>query len=196
MLERKEKSSLLGEGSSTSQSRSQLGRESSELGRDQLGQGQVQSRSPREGRQNYPMAQMDRLFDEIFKRPFFSLWSHRMGGGEQEAEQQLFVPVDVFEDGESVIVRAEMPGIRKEDINVQLTPDTITITGEKRSESRVQEDNYYRMECSSGSFTRTCQLPAETLSDRARAVFKDGVLEVRIPKSLETRQRGRSLNIE
>jgi HSP20 family protein len=186
MLERRDKS-LLGEKSPQSQ----------ELNREPLGEGErVQTQSQRQrGQSNYPMAQMDRLFDEIFKRPFFSLWSHRLGG-EQEAEEQLFVPVDVFEDGESVIVKAELPGMRREDINVQLTPDSITISGEKRSESKIQEENYFRLECSRGSFTRTCQLPAETLSDKARAVFKDGVLEVRIPKSQETRERSRQLNIE
>jgi HSP20 family protein len=188
MLERREKS-ILGQGSNTgSQS-------SSELSREQVSQGQVQSRSHRRSESEYPMAQMDRLFDEIFKRPFFSLWSHRLGG-EQAAEEQLYVPVDIFEDGESVIVKAEMPGIKKEDINVQLTPDTITISGQKKTEKRVEEENYFRMESSSGSFTRTCQLPAEIITDKARAVFKDGVLEVRIPKSMETRQRGRSLTIE
>lgn len=190
MLERRERSFLGSQGSSQG---------SQEPGRQQQ-QVPIQSKSSersseRQGRSSYPMAQMDRLFDEVFKRPFFSLWSHRMGG-EEESEQQLYVPMDIFEDGESVVVKAEMPGIRKEDINVQLTPDTITITGEKKSEQRVQENDFYRMESSYGSFTRTCQLPAEILTDKARAVFKDGVLEIRIPKSLETRQRGRQITIE
>jgi HSP20 family protein len=147
-----------------------------------------------EGRMLSPFAQMDRLFDEVFKRPFFSLWSTRMSGGE-EAEQQIYLPVDIFEDGESVMVRAEIPGIRKEDLNLQLTPDSITISGKKSNEQKVQEKDFYRLECSYGSFTRTCQLPAEITVDKARAVFKDGILEVRIPKSLET-TRSRKLSIE
>jgi len=140
-----------------------------------------------------PIAQMDRLFDEVFKRPFFSLLSPRISSEESE---NLFVPVDIFEDGEAVVVKAEIPGIRKEDLNVQLTPDSITISGQKSEEKRVEEGNYFRLERSSGSFTRTCQLPVETLTDKARAQFKDGVLEVRIPKSEQAAQRVRKLIIE
>lgn len=149
-----------------------------------------------EGRENLsPMAQMDRLFDEMFKRPFFSLWSPRISGGESEMEQ-VYLPVDVFEDGESVVVKAEIPGIRKEELDVQLTPDSITISGEKVSEQRVQQKDFHRLERSYGRFSKTCYLPAETLPDRARAVFKDGVLEVRIPKAETAAPRGRRVTVE
>ena len=160
-------------------------------GERQQGQGQLQAGHG--GRLLSPIAQMDRLFDEVFKRPFFSLWSPRLGGEEAE---QLYLPVDIFEDGESVIVKAEIPGIKKDEINVQLTPDSITISGQKSGEQKVEQQNYYRLERSYGSFTRTCQLPVEIMTDKARAVFKDGVLEVRIPKSHEAAQRVRKLNIE
>ena len=176
-----------------------LERGESDLLRDrqqgQQGQVQRQQQDVQESRPSSPFAQMDRLFDEIFKRPFFSLWSTRMGG--EETEQQIYLPVDIFEDGESVIVRAEIPGVRKEDVGVQLNLDSITITGQKSHEYRVQEKNFYRSECSYGSFSRTCQLPVETIVDKARAVFKDGILEVRIPKSLESMKlHSRKLNIE
>lgn len=153
------------------------------------GEGQLQ------GRQHFlsPLAQMDRLFDEVFKRPFFSLWSPKFGGEELE---QPFLPIDIYEDGESVVVKAEIPGMKKEDVNVQLTPDSITISGKKSGEERVERKDYYRIERSCGSFTRTCQLPIETMTEKARAVFKDGVLEVRRPKSVEAAQRVRKLNIE
>jgi HSP20 family protein len=142
-----------------------------------------------------PMAQMDRLFDDMFKRPFFSLWSPHMGGADTEMEQ-LYLPVDIYEDGESVVVKAEIPGIRKEDLNVEITADRITISGEKVSEQRVQQKDFHRLERSYGSFSRSCQLPVETLPDKARAVFKDGVLEVRIPKSEEAVRRVRKLTVE
>ena len=158
-------------------------------------QEQVQRRQDvQEGRPLTPFAQMDRLFDEVFKRPFFSLWSTKVGG--EEMEQQLYLPVDIFEDGESVIVKAEIPGIRREHVNVQLSPDSITISGKKSNEQRVQEKDFYRLECSYGSFTRVCQLPAEVMVDKARAVFKDGVLEVRIPKSLEASPRMKKVIVE
>jgi len=140
-----------------------------------------------------PMAQMDRLFDEVFKRPFFSLWSPRFGAGEIE---ELYLPVDIFEDGESVVVKAEIPGIKKENIDVQLTPDSITISGKKSSEERTEQKDYFRLERSYGSFTRTFELPAEILTDKARAVFKDGVLEVRIPKNPSAKPHVKKLTIE
>lgn len=146
-----------------------------------------------ESRRLSPMAQMDRLFDEVFKRPFFSLWSPRLAGGEIE---DLYMPVDMFEDGESVVVKAEIPGIRKEDVNVELTPDSITISGKKSGEERTEQKDYFRLERSYGSFTRSLQLPVETITDKARAVFKDGVLEVRIPKNPEALQRAKKLTIE
>ena len=162
-----------------------------------LKEGERQGRGQLQGSQGSrflsPLAQMDRLFDEVFKRPFFSLWSPRLAGEEME---QLYLPVDIFEDGESVIVKAEIPGIKKENINVQLAPDSITISGKKTGEERVEEKDYYRVERSYGSFSRTCQLPVEILTEKARAVFKDGVLEVRIPKSHEAAQRVKKLTIE
>ena len=175
-----------------------LEKNESELLRDrqQGQQGQLrQQQDVQEGRGLSPFAQMDHLFDEIFKRPFFSLWSSRFGG--EQTERQIYLPVDVFEDGESVVVRAELPGVRKEDVNVQLNLDSITITGKKSNEYRIQEKDYYLSESSYGSFTRTCQLPAEIIVDKARALFKDGVLEVRIPKSLEsTKLHSRKINID
>lgn len=161
----------------------------------QQGVQQRQQQDLQEGKSSSPFAQMDRLFDEVFKRPFFSLWSNRMGG--EETEQQIFLPVDIFEDGEAVIVRCELPGCRREDVNVQLNLDSITISGKKYNEQRVQEKDFYRLECSYGTFSRTCQLPAETIVDKARAAFKDGILEVRIPKSLEsTKLHSRKLTID
>lgn len=150
-------------------------------------------REEMQGRRLSPMAQMDRLFDEMFKKPFFSMWSQRMGGEEME---ELYLPVDIYEDGDSVVVKAEVPGIRKEDIDVQLSPDSITISGQKSKEQRVEQKDFYRMERSCGSFMRTCRLPMETITDTARATFKDGILEVRILKSEAATQRVKKLNVE
>lgn len=146
-----------------------------------------------EGRRISPMSQMDRLFDEMFKRPFMSIWSQRMGRDEAE---ELYLPVDIYEDGDSVVVKAEIPGIRMEDIDVQLSPDSITISGKKSKEQRVEEKDFFRLERSYGSFMRTCRLPMETITDTARASFKDGILEVRILKSEAATQRSKKLTVE
>ena len=139
-----------------------------------------------------PIAQMDRLFDEVFRRPFFtSLLSQR--GRELE---EPYLPVDIYEDNESVILKAEIPGIKKENLDIQLTADTITISGQKSSEEKQQQKDFYRLERSYGSFSRMFQLPVETQTDKARASFKDGVLEVRIPKSVAATQKVRKLTVE
>jgi HSP20 family protein len=147
----------------------------------------------RQEQDRYPsrISQMERMFDEVFRRPFFSSLSQR--GSEFE---EPFLPVDIFEDNESVILKAELPGIKRENIDVQLTPDSVTISGQKSSEEKIERNDFFRHERSYGSFTRRFQLPVETLTEGARASFKDGVLEVRIPKSVSPSQRARTLTIE
>lgn len=135
-------------------------------------------------------SRMDRMFDD-FRRRFMA-----MNAGKGEEMEELYLPVDIYDDGESVVVKAEIPGIRREDINVQLTPDSITISGQKSSEQRVEQKDYYRVERSFGSFSRSCRLPVQTVVDSARASFKDGVLEVRILKSEAANQNIKRLTIE
>ena len=152
----------------------------------------TQQRQP-QGRQVLsPIAQMDRLFDEVFRRPFFSSLLSSRGSDVGEP----YLPVDIYEDKESVILKAEIPGIKKENLDIQLTPDSITISGQKSSEEKVEQRDYFRLERSYGSFTRRFQLPVDTQTDKARASFKDGVLEVRIPKSVAATQQARKLVVE
>ena len=79
---------------------------------------------------------------------------------------------------------------------MQLAPDSITISGKKTGEERVHRKDYYQVERSYGSFSRNCQLPVEILTGKARAVFRDGVLEVRVPKSKEALHRVIKLPVE
>jgi HSP20 family protein len=161
-----------------------------------VGNKERQLETQQEGRRFLsPMAQMDRLIDEVFRRPLFSsLLSQRMGGG--SGMEELYPPVDIYEDGESVVVKAEIPGIKKENLDIQLTADSITISGRKSSEEKVEQKDFFRLERSFGSFTRRFPLPVETMTEKARASFKDGVLEVRIPKSVAATQRVRKLTVE
>jgi HSP20 family protein len=151
---------------------------------------------PQQGRRFLsPMAQMDRMIDEVFRRPLLSsLWSQRMGGG--SGMEDLYLPVDMYEDSESVVLKAEIPGIKKENLDIQLTADSITISGRKSSEEKVEQKDFFRLERSFGSFTRKFPLPVETMIEKARASFKDGVLEVRIPKSAAAAQPVRKLTID
>ena len=141
-----------------------------------------------------PFEEMERWFEEAFRRPFFApSWMPRFRIPEVGV---TFPTVDIFEDGNDVVVKAELPGMRKEDIEVNIADDVITISGEKKTEEKVEKKDYYRLERSFGSFTRTLRLPAETQTDKAKASFKDGVLEVKIPKTEAEVQKVKKITVE
>ena len=104
--------------------------------------------------------------------------------------------VDIFEDSDKVTVKAELPGVEKDCVNVSINEDTITISGEKNKEEKVEKKDYYRLERSYGSFSRSLRLPAEVKADRASATFKDGVLEVTIPKTEKGKAKGVKVDIK
>ncbi len=91
--------------------------------------------------------------------------------------------VDVFEKDGQLHVRAEVPGMTEKDINIEVSEDGLVISGEKKEEKEVKEENYYRSERSYGKFTRRFALPRTADADKATARFKDGVLEIDIPLS-------------
>jgi HSP20 family protein len=90
--------------------------------------------------------------------------------------------VDVVDRGTEVVVRAEVPGVDKKDLDVTVTEDAVTIKGATRHEEKEQKGDYYRREISAASFARTVPLPADVDGTQAKAEFKDGVLELVIPK--------------
>jgi HSP20 family protein len=117
--------------------------------------------------------EMDRLWDAVMSspwRPFQSI-----------GRRQLMPAMDVFEKDGHLHVRAELPGMSEKDITVEIAGDVITISGEKKDEREVKEDNYYRSERSYGSFRRQVALPAGADANKAEAKFKDGVLELDVP---------------
>jgi HSP20 family protein len=143
-----------------------------------------------------PFEEIERRIEDFFRRPFSLLgptWWPRLRFPEIE---EISPSVDIFEEGDDVVVKAELPGMKKEDIEVKLTDNTITISGEKKKEEKVEKKDYYRLERSYGSFCRAFSLPAEVQTDKAKAQFKDGILEVRIPKSEEAKKKEKKLMIE
>jgi HSP20 family protein len=143
-----------------------------------------------------PLEEMERWFEDVFRKPFSLLrpsWFPRVRFPEIE---EITPTVDVFEEGDDVVVKAELPGMGRENIDVKVTDDAITISGEKKKEEKVEKKNYYRMERSYGSFTRSLRLPAEVQSEKATAKFKEGVLEVRIPKTEEAKKKEKKVLIE
>ncbi len=143
----------------------------------------------------WPVArEMERLFEDFWRRPFGGLMAmDRLFPG---LELRMPSPtLDVYEEKGDVVVKADLPGMNKEEIEVNLTGTTLTISGEKKKAEEVKEKDYYRSERSHGMFRRSVELPADVQADKVSASFKDGVLEVRLPKSEEAKKKERAIKI-
>lgn len=104
--------------------------------------------------------------------------------------------VNMFENEDALVIEAEIPGMKKEDLDIRISEDVVTITGEKKSQEKTEKKDFYYEERSVGSFTRKLCLPVETDTAKAAATFRDGVLEIRIPKSPEVKQRVKKIEIK
>jgi len=143
-----------------------------------------------------PFDEAERWFEEAFRRPFSLLSRRRWPWTRMSELEEISPSVDIFEKGNDLVVKAELPGIRKEDIEVSVTDHTMRISGEKKCEEKIEKKDYYWEERSYGSFTRSFQLPSEVQTDKAEAKFKDGVLEIRIPKTEEAKKKEKKVNVE
>jgi HSP20 family protein len=111
-------------------------------------------------------------------------------------EELARVPtVDVYEEGDQVVVKAEVPGMRKEEVDVRITGDLLTISGRKEKEEKVEGKDYFRYERTAGEFSRSVQLPAEVQADKVSAQLKEGVLEIRAPKTAEAKSRTKKIEV-
>ncbi len=122
---------------------------------------------------------MERLFDEVFdpahRRP--RRWWPK------PSETMLVAPnIDMYDRKGEIVIKAELPGIEKENIDLSITKDTVVLKGEIKKEEETKEENYYLCERVSGKFTRTIDIPAEVDAEKVRATFKNGVLEIVLPK--------------
>jgi HSP20 family protein len=130
---------------------------------------------------------MERMFDDFWGRRMRPWWPERWS---LPAVLEISPPaVDLYEEKDDIVVKAELPGMDKENIEVNLTDHTLTIKGEKKKEEETKEESYYRSERSYGSFVRTLELPRDVHADKVKASFKNGVLEVRLPKTEEAKAK-------
>jgi len=137
---------------------------------------------------------MERMMDDFFDRRMRSWWPERWLKTE---EFMASAPaLDIYEDKDDIVIKAELPGLEKDDVEVNMMDHTLTIKGEKKKEAEVKEENYYRSERSYGSFARTLQLPTDVQADKVKASFKNGVLEVRLPKTEEAKTKAIKVKVE
>ncbi|RJP22861.1 MAG: Hsp20/alpha crystallin family protein [Candidatus Abyssobacteria bacterium SURF_5] len=103
--------------------------------------------------------------------------------------------INVLEEKDDIVVSADLPGMSEKDIDVTIVGDTLTIKGEKKHEEKKDDGNYHMFERVFGAFQRAITLPALVESDKAKASFKNGVLEIRVPKKEEAKPKQLKVNI-
>jgi HSP20 family protein len=123
---------------------------------------------------------MDKLFEDSFVRPSRAL----------AALGEVTVPaLDVFQTHNEVVVKATLPGVKPEDVSIDITGETLTITGETKAEEQIKKEDYLYQERRYGSFSRSVVLPGGLKTDKAEATMEDGVLTLTIPKAEEMKPK-------
>lgn len=121
---------------------------------------------------------MDRLFDDAFTRPLSlstNSWS---------------VPaVDLYQTDDEIVVKAALPGIQADEVNINVTGEVLTIKGEMKHEDEVKEKAYHIREQRTGSFERSIILPTDVVADKAKADFENGILTITLPKAEEVKPK-------
>lgn len=131
------------------------------------------------------MPAVNNRFSRFFDDPFFA-----MGRMDAADDAGLWNPaIDLYETDDHFVIKAELPGVDKKDIKVDLKDRVLTLAGERSYDNEVKEENYYRQERSYGRFQRSFSLPAEVDSDTITAELKDGVLRIEVPKPADKKAK-------
>lgn len=114
----------------------------------------------------------------------------RSRGRDEGLRTGMWTPaVDIYEKNDAVVVKAELPGVEKDQISVEVKDGILTLRGERKFERDVKEESYHRIERSYGTFLRSFSLPVSVDQDKVKAAFRDGVLEVELPKKEQAKPK-------
>jgi len=129
--------------------------------------------------------EMNRLFSTFFDTP-----TTRAGNGSSPAATRRWIPaMDLVETGEHFVLKADLPGVSENDVNIEVENDVLTVSGERKTEHEEKHEGYYRLERATGAFSRSLTLPEGIDPESVTATFGNGVLEVRVPKPAEAKPR-------
>ena len=121
----------------------------------------------------------------------------RSRGRDEGLRTGMWTPaVDIYEKNDSVVVKAELPGVERDQISVEVKDGILTLRGERKFERDVKEESYHRVERSYGTFLRSFSLPVSVDQDQVKATFRDGVLEVELPKKEQAKPRQIQVKID
>ena len=124
---------------------------------------------------------MDRLFDDAFTRPFSIM---REGGSAWSS-----LPIDMYQTDNDVVVKAALPGIKTDEVQINITGDILTLKGEMKHEEENKDQSWHIREHRWGAFERSIQLPTGVIADKARAEFDNGILTITLPKSEDVKPK-------
>jgi len=131
------------------------------------------------------MEEIGRYFEDVFGRPFLPAAWRRAS-----SEEIVWAPaIEVVEKADKFLIKVELPGVKEEDINISLAGNTLTIEGEKETESEVEKKGYYYTESSYGSFSRSMTIPSTIDTGKIEANSDKGVLEITLPKAPEVKPK-------
>ena len=126
--------------------------------------------------------QMDRMFDEL-------------AGINSQSSTSWTPAIEIQDREDSLVLRAEIPGVEAKDLDIQVAREAVAISGEHRYENKTQEQSFFRSELRYGSFQRTIPLPVAVENNQAQAEFKDGILKLTLPKAQEARHKVVKINL-
>ncbi len=141
-----------------------------------------------------PAREIGALQSEV-NRLFGTFFDTQAGGGGAVAARRWVPAMDLVEDGDHYVLRADLPGVREDDVEIELDDNVLTVSGERRSQHDEQRDGYRRIERSYGSFSRSLTVPDGIDPERIEASFDGGVLEVRVPKPEQAKPRRVAISV-
>jgi HSP20 family protein len=133
---------------------------------------------------------IERMYEEFWAEPLLPrLWRKFPKWRRLKELEELSPAVDMYDKKDEIVIKAEIPGIEKENLHIAIVDSTLTIKGEVKKEEEVKDEEYYRRERAFGSFSRDITLPVMVQSDQANATFHDGILEIHLPKAEEAKAK-------
>jgi len=140
-----------------------------------------------------PFSGLDRMHSRI--NEFFDEAFGRSLGYQPSVATAWYPPVDILESKDAYLIRAELPGMKKEDINLEFTDGVVTLSGERKLEEPAAGVEYHRAERVTGKFVRSFHLPKTIKQDEMKATYRDGILELHVPKADEVKPKQIAINV-
>jgi len=140
--------------------------------------------------------EMNKLFEDFFAAPVFEDFTEFPKHFSEQFAGAVTPRIDMSETDKEILVKAELPGLTEKDVEISISRDLLTLSGEKKQEKEQSEKGWYRMERQYGSFRRSIPLPYEIDSEKVEATFKNGLLSIKLPKSEVQQKATKSIPVK